>query len=130
MRQFSTRKHIKTKKSPKKSKSHKKSKKSDDCKCLNGFGRFRKSSRKFARRFGPRRFGPSRRFSRGFGPRRFSRRFGSQYGPGYTSQTSFENAVAAPYFGAQEPFLNASSWWYPVADNQYQSPGMLQNWKN
>jgi hypothetical protein len=51
------------------------------------------------------------------------------YGPGYKASTSFQNAVSAPYFGYQEPFMNASEWWYPVADSKYQSPGMLQNFK-
>lgn len=51
----------------------------------------------------------------------------AQYGPGFVGNTSFENAVAAPYFGYQEPFVNASEFWYPVANGQYQSPKMLQN---
>ena len=69
--------------------------------------------------------------SRRLGSRRLrSRRFGSaEYGPGFLGQTSFENAVAAPYFGSQENFVNPSEWFLPVADNQYQSPQMLQNWK-
>jgi len=40
-------------------------------------------------------------------------------------QTSFQNAVDAPYFGYSEPFINASEWWYPVAGGRYQSPDML-----
>ena len=47
------------------------------------------------------------------------------YGPGYKGQTSFVNALSAPYFGYQEPFINASEWWYPVAGGAYQSPNML-----
>lgn len=76
--------------------------------------KFRKLSKK-----GKKSFGRSRRFSRRFG-----------YGPGYVGQTSFQNAVAAPYFGSPENFINPSSWWLPIANNQYQSPEMLQNWKN
>jgi hypothetical protein len=84
-------------------------------------GRFGKRRRSFRKSLG---FG--RRLSRGFGRRR---RFGSsEYGPGYMGQTSFENAVAAPYFGSQENFINPPEFFLPVADNQYQSPQMLQNW--
>lgn len=81
----------------------------------------RKSSRKSSRRSRSRRS-----------------RFGVM-GPGYAGPTSFENGYA-PYFGAQEPFVNASQWWYPnpsansanlVPKNQptnYQSPGMLRSY--
>lgn len=48
-------------------------------------------------------------------------------GHSFGAQTSFPNALAAPYFGYQEPFIQASEWWYPVADGAYQSPQMLQN---
>jgi len=58
-------------------------------------------------------------------------------GPGFAGPTSFQNGYA-PYFGGQEPFVNASEFWYPnpsagalklVPDNQptnYQSPMMLR----
>jgi hypothetical protein len=60
-------------------------------------------------------------------------------GPGFRGATSFQNGYA-PYFGGQEPFINASEFWYPnpteravklVPDNQptnYQSPGMLRSY--
>jgi len=62
---------------------------------------------------------------RSFGKRRFSkRRFGNMYGPGYNAQTSYPNA-SAPYFGSEQPFVNASNWWYPVGNVKVQSPMML-----
>ena len=33
-------------------------------------------------------------------------------GPGYAGPTSFQNGYAS-YFGGQEPFINASEFWYP-----------------
>ncbi len=59
--------------------------------------------------------------------KRHSKKLKSHFGPGFQAQTSFPNAVAAPYYGYQEPFINASEWWYPVGDGAYQSPAMLQN---
>ncbi len=56
--------------------------------------------------------------------------FGQTFGPGFQAQTSFPSAVAAPYFGYEEPFINASEWWYPVGDGAYQSPAMLQNFSS
>ncbi len=57
--------------------------------------------------------------------RRISRRrFGMVAGPGYKGQTSYSNAFA-PYFGAAEPFVSASQWWYPYAGGVAQSPQML-----
>lgn len=66
--------------------------------------------------------------------RKFSRRrFGSK-GPGYKGATSFQNGYVN-YFGSQEPFVNASEWWYPdpgskggmigSAKTNYQSPNMI-----
>lgn len=53
------------------------------------------------------------------------RKFGMSKGPGYVGQTSFSNAYA-PYFGNNaEPYVNASSWWYPVTGGKIQSPQML-----
>lgn len=61
-------------------------------------------------------------------------RFGSDatatYGPGYKGLTSFENAVAAPFYGYDTPFINASEWFYPIADGKMQSPDMLKNFSN
>lgn len=61
------------------------------------------------------------------------RRFGSK-GPGYKGPTSFDNGYVN-YFGAPEPFVNASEWWYPNppskgeliggAPTKYQSPNMI-----
>ena len=60
-------------------------------------------------------------------------------GPGFAGPTSFQNGYA-PYFGGQEPFVNASEFWYPnpsdgamklSPSNQptnYQSPGMLRSY--
>lgn len=79
-------------------------------------GRRRKSRRSRKRRGSKRRRSRSRR--------RRSRRFGIVAGPGYAGQTSYSNAYA-PYFGASEPFVNASDWWYPQANGQIQSPMML-----
>ena len=66
--------------------------------------------------------------------RRVSRhRFGVS-GPGYKGATSFQNGYAN-YFGASEPFVNASEWFYPNPGTKggmigskptnYQSPKML-----
>jgi hypothetical protein len=52
------------------------------------------------------------------------------FGLGYEAQTSFPNAKAAPYFGYEEPFINASEFWYPVSDGAYQSPQMLKNFSS
>lgn len=63
--------------------------------------------------------------------------FGKAGGIGHEGPTSFTQKVYAPYFGSQEPFLNASEWWYPNPGSKgapigkgvanYQSPGMLYN---
>jgi hypothetical protein len=52
------------------------------------------------------------------------------FGIGYEGQTSFPNAKAAPYFGYEEPFINASEWWYPVSNDMYQSPQMLKDFSS
>ena len=61
------------------------------------------------------------------------RKFGSK-GPGYKGQTSFQNGYVN-YFGAPEPFVNASEWFYPnpgskggligTKKTNYQSPNMI-----
>jgi hypothetical protein len=43
---------------------------------------------------------------------------------GYNAQTQYPT-VSANYFGSNEPFINASPWWYPVTGGQIQSPQML-----
>lgn len=80
----------------------------------------------------------SRRHRRKFSRRH--RRFGMNagdgmggMGPGYAGQTSFQNGYAN-YFGAKEPFVNASEWWYAggpapsligQGKSNYQSPNMI-----
>jgi hypothetical protein len=51
----------------------------------------------------------SRRGSRGSLRRS---RFGVA-GPGFPGPVSYPMPVSVDYFGAQEPFVNPSSWWYP-----------------
>lgn len=71
--------------------------------------------------------------------RRSRRSFGlAAKGPGYRGATSFQNGYA-PYFGAPEPFINASEWFYPnpgskgqmigTAKTDYQSPNMIRMYK-
>ena len=80
-----------------------------------------RKSRRSKRRSGRK----SRRSKRRSGRKsRRGRRFGEVMGPGYAGQTSFPN-VYAPYFGASEPFVNASNWWYPRPNGVAQSPQML-----
>ena len=87
--------------------------------------------------------------SKMFMPRRSSRRSSYRFGgagdgtggmgPGFGGSTSFKNGYA-PYFGSQEPFVNASEFWYPNTSDgamklspsnqptNYQSPGMLRSY--
>jgi hypothetical protein len=90
-------------------------------KCVDLPRKGRRRSRRRSRRGSKRR---SRSRSRRYRRRRGSRRFGIVAGPGYKGQTSYSNAFA-PYFGAGEPFVNASNWWYPYAGGVAQSPQML-----
>lgn len=39
-------------------------------------------------------------------------RFGA-FGPGYPGPVSYPMGTSVNYFGAREPFINPSSWWYP-----------------
>ncbi len=68
-----------------------------------------------------------KRKSYGRRKRRYSgmhhRGYGKVMGQGYKAQTTYPN-VSAPYFGAAEPWTNASGWWYPVTGGKVQSPGM------
>ena len=52
------------------------------------------------------------------------RAYGKVVGAGYKGQTTYQN-VSAPYFGAKEPWVNASGWWYPITGGEVQSPQML-----
>jgi hypothetical protein len=91
------------------------------------FGRRRKASRishaknslKLTRKKLKRKARKSRRKSR-----KMSRKFGMVKGPGFAGQTSYSNAYA-PYFGASEPFVNASEWFLPVTGGLTQRPQML-----
>jgi hypothetical protein len=54
-------------------------------------------------------------------------------GAGFAGPTSFQNGYAS-YFGGQEPFINASEFWYPNANppgnkpTNYQSPRMISSY--
>jgi hypothetical protein len=79
-----------------------------------------------------------RKSRRSFGKRKMvrrSRKFGAAKGPGFQGATSFQNGYSN-YFGAPEPFVNASEWFYPnpgssggmigSGKTNYQSPNMLK----
>lgn len=90
------------------------------------YGRRAYGSRKYGRRSygtcGSKRAYGSRKYGRrSYGTRK--RAYGRR-GFGDIAQTTYPN-VYAPYFGAKEPFVNASGWWYPVTNGQVQSPHML-----
>lgn len=74
--------------------------------------------------------------------RRRCRRFGAgspgdgsdTMGTGYIGPTSFTEKVGSDYFGSEQPFLNATEWWYPsgpapklqgTGASRYRSPQML-----
>jgi len=70
-----------------------------------------------------------------FQPRPPFMMFGSSHGPGYAGPTSFQNGYSN-YFGAKEPFVNGSEWFYPnpgssgaligtAVKTDYQSPNMI-----
>jgi hypothetical protein len=84
---------------------------------------FRKKKQGFFSRMSKRLSSPFRKKPKSFLQRMTGRAFGSA-GPGFEAQTSYSNAFA-PYFGASEPFVNASNWWYPYAGSAAQSPQML-----